>query len=342
MDDLAPKDIGEVPAQTRRSDGRLLIVAFDGDAPEGWREEGACLCVKTQSWTLNGIVLPVGSSNRIVLRMAADFEPVTPHDAVQVSFIAPPQDLTEEPLLSPPNLRLISEEPRDALDFSVVTLMRSPSSYNRVLRSFEEFGFTAENTEFIAIDNRENNVADGYAGARLALTEARGKYLIFCHDDVELLQDSHADLLARLQELEEKDPTWMVAGIAGGLYNGFKDDGKRRISSRISDRWGPARRVLGPFPRRVESLDECFLISPRRRFPQSSIDLGGFHFFGTDLCLQAEIAGGSAYVIDFHMFHYGKAKKGPEYRTQKKRIEAKYRPYFPGRTVLTCTKPLTF
>ncbi|MEP3298914.1 MAG: hypothetical protein ABJO27_20990 [Pseudoruegeria sp.] len=340
MDIDHQNDQDKVPAKLRRADGRLLIVAFEGDAPEGWREDGARLTVFAPEWSSNGVVLPVGSSNRVILRMEESIGPFVAHEDVVLSYLEAPKDLSAEPLLEQNNLRLISEVPKDALDFSIVTLMRTPSSYNRMLRSYAEFGFTEENTEFIAIDNRDENIADGYLGARLALTEARGTYLIFCHDDIELIQDSREDLLKRLAELEKLDPKWMAAGVAGGVYKGFKDDGKRRIASRISDRWGPARSVLGPFPRRVESLDECFLLAPRRRFSQSSVDLGGFHFFGTDLCLQAELAGGSAYVIDFHMFHYGKASKGPAYRTQKKRIEAKYRPYFPGRIVTTCTKPL--
>jgi hypothetical protein len=76
--------------------------------------------------------------------------------------------------------------------------------------------------------------------------------------------------------------------------------------------------------------------------PQNSRGLAGYHFYATDLCLQAELAGGSAYVIDFHLFHYGRGKTDASYWEQKQRLEAHYRAIWPGRTVTTTTKALEF
>lgn len=262
---------------------------------------------------------------------------------IRVGFAKPAEVPTLPPLEGYDNLRILSQWPDPGPMFTIVTLLRNEVSYRRMLRSYRDYGFTTENTEFIAIDNRVSNLTDGFQGSRLALSQTAGQYLIFCHDDVELLHDGFDDLCQRITALQDLDPGWMVAGMAGGIYRQqMTPTGRRKVASRVSDRWGAGRKVGRPFPRRVESLDEMFLLMPRVRAPQASVDLSGFHFFGTDLCLQAELAGGGAYVIDFHLFHHGTGHKGPDYWEQKARIEAKYRPYFPGRTVVTSTQPLQF
>ncbi len=336
-----------VVATVRRFQGALCVIVFDGAAPPAFRKAGTWLSLAQNGWTAVASVLPVGGAGRIILRVSGGCTNMTAGAPIHVALArageVPPLPALEDH----DNLRILShwpdESPERGLTFSVVTLLRKEESYRRMLRSFRDYGFTAENTEFIAIDNRLANLADGYRGARLALTQAKGRYLIFCHDDVELLHGGYDDLRQRLQALEVLDPFWMVAGMAGGVYRQALDRaGRRLVASRVSDRWGAGRRVEGPFPRRVESLDEMFLLMPRLRAPQPSVDLAGFHFFGTDLCLQAELAGGRAYVIDFHLFHHGTAHKGPDYWEQKARIEAKYRPYFSGRVVVTSTQPLQF
>lgn len=132
----------------------------------------------------------------------------------------------------------------------------------------------------------------------------------------------------------------MIAGVAGGLFGASVRGKRQKVASRISDRWGAARSVGGPFPKRVESLDECLLIFPRHRMPQPSVTLSGFHFFATDLCLQAELAGRVAYVINFHVFHYGTARKDNSYHRLRQEMVDRYQPFFPGRYIGTTTKPL--
>ncbi|NJS39439.1 MAG: hypothetical protein HC783_10925 [Rhodobacteraceae bacterium] len=332
-----------VAATVRRFEGALCVIVFDEPAPHGFRKVGGWLSLTQNGLTSVGCVLPLGDARRIILRVDGGCTHMTGGAPILVAFAGPDEVPGLPPLDVYDNLRVLSQWPDQKPMFSVVTLLRNEVSYRRMLRSYRDYGFTPENTEFIAIDNRGANLADGYQGARLALSQAMGRYLIFCHDDVELLQDNFDDLCQRLATLEALDPRWMVAGMAGGVFRQQASaTGRNRVASRLSDRWGAGRRVCRPFPRQVESLDEMFLLMPRLRAPQSSIDLSGFHFFGTDLCLQAELAGGSAYVIDFHLFHHGTGHKGPDYWEQKARIEAKYRPYFPGRIVVTSTQPLQF
>ena len=220
------------------------------------------------------------------------------------------------------------------LTFSVCSLVRDGWKYDRLRESFLRCGFTAETTEFLAADNRSDNRLDGYSWHKTLLPEARGRYVIFCHDDVELISDGAAHLLDCLADLDRRDPSWLLAGVAGGLYRA-EAQGAPPLALHISDPFGENRR-RGQLPARVETLDECFILMRRARPVLSSHDLGGFHFYGPDLCLQAELLGGSAYAIDFHLRHYGKGLRGPDFRAARRAFIRKYQTWFPGRT-LHCT-----
>ena len=95
-------------------------------------------------------------------------------------------------------------------------------------------------------------------------------------------------------------------------------------------------------PARVETLDECFILMRRSRPVLPSVDLSGFHFYGPDLCLQAELAGGSVWAIDFHLCHHGRGSKGPSFPECRARFIAKYSPIFPGRSLHCTTGIVTF
>ncbi|WP_295076450.1 hypothetical protein [Tabrizicola sp.] len=222
----------------------------------------------------------------------------------------------------------------DGPDFSVCTLVRSQQKYDRLLASFARTGFTADNSEFLAADNREVNRFDGYDWQKALLAQARGRYVVFCHDDIELLDQGHDALLSALEVLTRAEPTWLLAGVAGGRYRPEKHH-RRFLRMHISDPWGE-NRLMGSVPGRVETLDECFILMRRLQPVIGSHDLGGFHFYGPDLCLQAELRGGSAHVIDFLLRHHGGGTKDDDFRRARDRFIRKYAAIFPGR-FLHCT-----
>lgn len=230
--------------------------------------------------------------------------------------------------------RYVSTPDQNPLTFSVCSLVRDQESYDRLLASFGRLGFTEENSEFLAADNRVQNRFDGYSWHKALLSVARGRFVIFCHDDVELIDQGYAALLDCLAELDRRDPGWLLAGVAGGIWRSASHE-KPQIALRISDRYGANRRK-GTVPGRVETLDECFIVMRRARPVISSYDLSGFHFYGPDLCLQAELLGGSAYAMDFHLRHFGNGARGPSFRASRRAFAEKYRRYFPAR-VLHCT-----
>ncbi|MBU2581868.1 MAG: glycosyltransferase family protein [Alphaproteobacteria bacterium] len=203
--------------------------------------------------------------------------------------------------------------------YTIATLVTDPAQYDLMRRSFAAGGFDADDCEYLFIDNTGKEQASAYAGLNRALSEARGRYVILCHQDVRLIEsgDARNDLDSRLAELHSHDPDWALAGNAGGSAPG-------QLALRISDPHGSNRHV-GELPARVTSLDENFIVVRREANLGFSHDLSGFHFYGTDICLNADILGWHAYVIDFHIWHLSSGNKQTRsFATGKEDIRAKW------------------
>jgi hypothetical protein len=214
--------------------------------------------------------------------------------------------------------------------YSICTLVSRPAQYAEMVESFRSGGFDGPDCEFLYLDNSCGNAFDAYAGNNLFLSVARGELIILCHQDVLLLQEGRQDLDAVLDELTRQHPNWGACGNAGG-----GDDGQ--VAIRITDPHGVDQRI-GPFPAKVQSLDENFIIVRRSANMGFSADLNGFHFYGTDICLIAEILGYSCYVIDFHIFHKSAGFLDKQFFRARDHLIRKYRRAFRARYVsTTCT-----
>ncbi|AWD22745.1 hypothetical protein [Fuscovulum blasticum] len=227
----------------------------------------------------------------------------------------------------------VQDKDESTLMFSVCSLVRDQAKYDRLLESFERFGFTLDKAEFLAADNREGNQFHGFSWHKQMLPRCKGRYVIFCHEDVELVDRGYDDLVAAIEALEEADPKWLVAGVAGSPWRPLNHSVTAQ-ALHISDVFGNDRR-RGNVPCRVESLDECFLLMRRLKPVLNSYDMQGFHYYGADLCLQAEFLGGRAYAIDFHLHHYGRAIADENFHRLRQEMAQKYRRWFPGR-ILHC------
>lgn len=213
--------------------------------------------------------------------------------------------------------RYVTEGATAELSFSVCTLVASDAKYERLLASFERLGFDASNTEFIALDNRGANRFDGFEALRDVFPACRGEFILFTHDDIELVEEGAEDLQNVLRDLEARDPLWTVAGNAG--WSAARPE---RLMRHLRDPHGAHRLEDGPVA--VQSLDENFLVLPRRRMTFPSLDLEGYHFFGTDLCLQGRAAGGQAYVVPFFLHHHSAGADSAAFRAGLNRFSEKY------------------
>lgn len=193
--------------------------------------------------------------------------------------------------------------------YTVGTLVNDRSQYAEMVASFRAHGFDKTSCEFIPA----YNPVSAYSALNGLLAAARGHHVILCHQDVRLLVDVRSDLDRCLAQLEARHPDWAIAGNAGGAAPG-------RLAMRISDPHGENRRI-GDLPARVMSLDENFLIVKSAARVGFSRDLDGFHLYGADICLAADMMGYGAYVIDFHLRHLSPGRKDASFA----RAEAAFR-----------------
>ena len=199
-----------------------------------------------------------------------------------------------DPRPMPRDVRVLQSDDAPEFAFSICTLVSQSEQYAAMVETFRAAGF-GEDCEYLAVDNSRGNVFDAFAGYNAFLREARGEHIILVHQDVELAFDRRPVLEQRLCELTAIDPDWGVCGNAGGIALG-------RNAIRITDPHGADVR-MGPFPHRVGTLDENFLVVRRRANLCLSHDLTGYHMYGPDLCVMADVAGYRCYVVDFHLKH---------------------------------------
>lgn len=189
--------------------------------------------------------------------------------------------------------RDISNE-KNKKTFAIATLVTDFDTYSKAISSFRSNGFDLKECEYIFINNIDGNAFTAYRGINKLVKFSNADYIIVCHQDI-LVQESKDALEAKLNELTEIDKSWAVAGNAGGIRFG-------RLAMRITDpRYNNV--TIGDLPCKVRSLDENFLVLRSECGLSLSGDLSGFHLYGTDICIIAEILGYSCYVIDYHVKH---------------------------------------
>jgi len=149
------------------------------------------------------------------------------------------------------------------------------------------------------IDNRGNAAGSGIAGLYAgSATAASDGPALFVHPDVYLPAGWVDRTLVALADLDERDPKWAVAGIAGRLRGSIDAGDTGR--GRWSDPHG--YRTFGDLPMEVDVLDELILIT-RDRTVGFDPDQPGFHCYGTDLAATAQEAGRTIWVIDNWAWH---------------------------------------
>ena len=185
-----------------------------------------------------------------------------------------------------PRLRSSSSETL----FEVYTFVNDEAQYADMRASFSAAGFESE--MFVRLSGDDD---DPYRAIPRIGETSTARYPILCHQDVRLDQGADAgQLSAALEEIDQLDPHWTVAGDAGLTRSG-------RLVRRVVD---PAGGFSGGLvPCEVVTLDENLLVFNRRAISRCSRGLSGFHLYGTDVCLNALSSGGSAYVVDFAVTH---------------------------------------
>jgi hypothetical protein len=196
-----------------------------------------------------------------------------------------------------------------------------------MLESFDKKGFTTDICEYLYIDNSSSTTSDAYTGLNIFLQEAQGKYIILCHQDIIIHDNNKDDLINMINEVESKDSKWGILANAGGIN-------LKWIATHITQGNGNVI-TENHLPLRVKTVDENFIIVKKSANIALSSDLNGFHFYGTDICLIADVLGFNSYVIGFNIIHKSNGKPDASFHKLRKELKRKYRKAFRNRFITT-------
>ena len=141
----------------------------------------------------------------------------------------------------------------------------------------------------------------GFASAGAAynagIRRSAGEFLVFAHQDVYLPPEWDSQLAAAVSQLSQSDPNWGVLGVFG-ITRESRPHGYIYCTG--------LEKVLGqsfsqPVP--CTSLDEVVLVLRRSAGLIFDDQLPGFHFYGTDICLEARQRGLNSYIIPAFCIH---------------------------------------
>ncbi len=223
--------------------------------------------------------------------------------------------------------KLIDEHENYVFDFSICTLVTRFGEYNEMMQSYFDKGFTNDCCEFLYIDNSKKCTFDAYQGLNHFLEKAHGKYVILCHQDILLHDNDKVELLELIAEVDQKDPNWAILANAGGVN-------LKHISTHITQKSG--KMIVEPFlPMKVNTVDENFILVKKSANLALSKNLSGFHMYGTDLCLIADVLGFNSYVIGFNLIHKSNGNVDSSFYKSKQNLIGKYRKAFRNRFIAT-------
>lgn len=208
--------------------------------------------------------------------------------------------------------------------FTICTFVTDHAEYQEMLTSFVEAGFTKDTCQFVYIDNSKGNTYEAFEGINLFLSSTKGKYTIICHQDILIDSTTMDTLLERIKEIEEYDPKWAVLSNAGGI----------NLKHTAMHVYHPSKKehLVEPLlPLKAISVDESFMLINSDVNLSLSSDIKGFHLYGTDICLMADILGYSAYIIDYNIIHKSTGNPGNSFSIIKKQLRKKYKRALRGR-----------
>lgn len=182
-------------------------------------------------------------------------------------------------------------------------------------------------------------VQEGFSSAAKAYNDAIDKsvndLIIFCHQDIILMENWFPQIGRALDYLQGVDPGWGVLGSYGKTQDGRG--------------WGhvysSGRDIIGqPLPRPVsiQTLDEIVLILRKSSGLRFDDGLPHFHFYGTDICLRAAAKGMKSYAISAFCIHntHQPLVLPPEFYESGKYIKKLWKNYLPIQT--TCVRITRF
>jgi GT2 family glycosyltransferase len=179
--------------------------------------------------------------------------------------------------------------------FSVVCVYNKKDVLENVL--LKSLSFQTVPYELIALDNSQNQYESVAAGLNAGGARATGKYIMFVHQDVDLLSPTW---LRETEKILDRIPDLGAAGVAGARREGGRDFDSHLVGWILD--WGG--KITEPV--KVQTFDELLLMTPREVFLKNHFDAKTFdfiHLFGADYCLRVAKEGYGVYVVPGYLAH---------------------------------------
>lgn len=151
----------------------------------------------------------------------------------------------------------------------------------------------ALNVGFLSFDNSSTKFSIAHV-YNFFINNSKTRFLIFIHQDVKLPKFWLNEVIEQINVVEKTDLRWGALGVFGVRRNGF-------FSGNICD--PHIDQKVGRLPCEVFMLDEVCLIYNKESNLTFDESIGGFHFYGADLCLQLYKIGKKSYAIDAKLTH---------------------------------------
>jgi hypothetical protein len=224
-----------------------------------------------------------------------------------------------------PDARLLT-----AFAIPIFTFVTDEQAYREMRASFEQAGFTEEVAAYLPLRSDGKRDPEPHSTLSRLVSTRQEPLFVLCHQDVRLDQgDGFPEFVQAVEELEATDPDWAIAGDAGGSE-------RLQLIRSVTDPHGGASGHK--LPARVESLDENLLVVKTGTGVTSSPELRGFHLYGADFCLNAQLRGRTAYVMHFHVHHLSAGDRTPAYLAAVGPFEARWNREFTARYFRSSTE----
>lgn len=185
---------------------------------------------------------------------------------------------------------------------------------------------------------RSRNARSLTAAYNKALGQSRGELVVFCHDDIEILQPDFGQRL--LADLAEYD----VLGVAGTslMVDGYWGTAGQphlygQVLQKNQDKAGYTLYMFDfhdrPMPS-IQALDGLFIAAHRSAAEQIGFDSGsfdGFHLYDADFAFRAHRAGLKVGVSrSLLLFHQSHGDKGEAWEGYMRRFQEKFADVLPA------------
>ncbi|MBQ8971722.1 MAG: glycosyltransferase [Clostridia bacterium] len=174
--------------------------------------------------------------------------------------------------------------------------------------------------EWVLIDNRESAYTSAAAALNAGFLRSTTNYLIFLHQDI--VFHSEEDLERIINEIKNN----RIVGVAGRKENGGP------LVTSIVDGVHHERTHHYPFhgeAEKVFTLDECLIGMNRQIFSElHGFDedyFDGWHFYGVDLCIRANLNHIECVVVPSKLWHRPKGTHDQKWELYEKKLRKRYK-----------------